>query len=261
MQSDSEYLRRVQYSDSNKLAARMALHREFSTNQGGWHPWLFDQIAPEPGQRLLEVGCGNGLLWAINKERIPDGVELVLTDFSAGMLADAEAMLAQAGVTATFAVMDVQSLDFDAASFDIVLGSHMLYHVPDRPSAIRELRRVLRPTGRAILGTNGREHLLELDMLMERYAGGSPRAELHFALEDGGPQLRAAFDQVERVDYEDGLRVTDGLALARYILSIPQADGMTPEAIAQMSRELEALVAERGAYEIRKSCGAFLCRA
>lgn len=257
---DADYLKRVQYSDSNKLAARMALHREFSTNQGGWHPWLFDQVALQPGERLLEVGCGNGLLWAINKERIPDDVELVLTDFSEGMLADAEAMLAKAGVAATFTVMDVQALDFADASFDVVLGAHMLYHVPDRPLAIRELRRVLRPAGRAVLATNGQHHLLELDALMERYAGGSPRDDLNFSLEDGGPQLTAAFSEVVRTEYEDSLRVTDGLALARYILSMPQADGMTSEAVARMSRELEALVVERGAYEIRKSSGAFTCR-
>lgn len=49
------------------------------------------------------------------------------------------------------ATVDLTALSFDDASFDFVICSHVLEHIPDDAAAIREIRRVLRPDGRALL--------------------------------------------------------------------------------------------------------------
>ncbi len=257
---DVEYLRRVQYGDDAKLGARIALHARFSTNPQGWHAWHYDQIAPYARARVLEVGCGPGTLWTRNGARLPSGLQLVLTDFSEGMLAAAQHELEQAGIDAAFGLEDVQELSFPDASFDIVIAAHMLYHVPDRDQAIRELRRVLRPDGRAVVATNGHGHLAELDTLLERHVKEPSRDDVTFTLENGEAQLRAAFSSVERRDHADGLLVTEGPPLVQYLLSMHGGEDLGAAEIDVMSREAEALTARGAGFAVAKSAGAFLCR-
>ena len=78
---------RRQYHDDSNLNARSALHERFSTNPYGWHRWVFDHLTTLPVQMcILELGCGPGYLWDANRDRIPAGWDLTLTDFSAGMV-------------------------------------------------------------------------------------------------------------------------------------------------------------------------------
>lgn len=65
-----------------------------------------------------------------------------------------------------YAVADAQALPFADATFDAVIANHMLYHIPDLPRALAEIRRVLKPAGRFYASTIGREHMHELDELI-----------------------------------------------------------------------------------------------
>jgi len=51
--------------------------------------WVFDQFNLAAKSRILEVGCGPGLLWLQNVARIPEGWDITLSDFSPGMLDEA----------------------------------------------------------------------------------------------------------------------------------------------------------------------------
>ena len=158
---DPAHLLAHQYADSRNLAARMALHERFSVNPKPLRQWLFDRLRDVPADaRVLEVGCGPGTLWVENRERIPPGWQLHLTDFSPGMAAEAEAALAQAGITAEVSVADACELPFADGSADLVLAHGMLYHVADRPRALAELRRVLADGGQLHAWTVGADHLL-----------------------------------------------------------------------------------------------------
>src|SRR5262249_25635887 len=110
------------------------------------------------------------------------------------------------------------------ASFDVVIANHMLYHVPDLPGAVRELRRVLRPDGLLAAATNGMGHLRELDDIAAAHAGGAVRhpvaLNLSFRLENGAEQLAAAFDSVELRRFEDGLRITEAEPAVAYVASM-----------------------------------------
>ena len=107
-------------------------------------------LAGAPGRRLLDVGGGTGNYAAALRE---EGWQPVVCDRSADMLARAAAK----GLETVEA--DAQALPFEDASFDAVICVSMLHHVDDRPRALAEQRRVLRPGGRGALMVFAREDI------------------------------------------------------------------------------------------------------
>ena len=89
-------------------------------------------------ERVLDVGCGNGTyLWLLGQRAAHGaGIRLRPVARHAPVGRDRTAMLG---------VCDAQQLPFPDAAMDAVLAMHMLYHVPDRPRGLAEMRRVLRP--------------------------------------------------------------------------------------------------------------------
>jgi hypothetical protein len=61
--NDQQYLKTDQYRDASNLDARALIHQRFSTNTYGWFRWVFDALLKLPANaRILELGCGHGLL-------------------------------------------------------------------------------------------------------------------------------------------------------------------------------------------------------
>jgi SAM-dependent methyltransferase len=143
--SDARSILQTHYKDASRLDARMQLHAKYSTNTQGFHTWAFAHLRLPPTCQVLEVGCGAGQLWLENRQRIPTGWDVTLSDLSAGMLATAQHQLSPYGHTFRFVVQDAQALPFADRSFDAVIANHMLYHVPNRPAAYAEFCRVLQP--------------------------------------------------------------------------------------------------------------------
>ncbi|MGC9521652.1 MAG: class I SAM-dependent methyltransferase [Anaerolineae bacterium] len=206
---------RSQYATDQNLNARAALHAQFSTNPHGWHRWVFDHLTDLPGRAgVLELGCGPADLWNTNRDRVPDGWALILSDLSQGMVDAARQKLAAwQHNTPVFEVVDAQEIPYDDAAFDGVIANHMLYHVPDRHRALEEMRRVLKPQGKLYATTVGETHMRELWELVEPYEPEIlervGQASHGFSLENGVEQLREVFTFVERYDYPDDLEVTE----------------------------------------------------
>lgn len=266
--NERDYLLTKQYKNAGNLNARIALHRRFSTNGYGWTRFVFDQMvaALPPDARVLEIGCGPATLWRANMDRVPAGWEVTLSDFSAGMLDEARASLAESGRAFHFAEVDAQAIPYADASFDGVVANHMLYHVPDRDKALGEIRRVLKPNGTLFAATNGERHLVEFEELLRRAETPEgwwrvPTATLDFSLENGGEQLARHFSAVEPRPYDDALEVTETEPLVAYVLSTSTAGRMTEERIARFRRVVEAEIAARGAVHISKETGLFVARA
>ena len=131
----------IQYRDSTNLRARAGLHARFSTNKIDWLQWVFERLHLQRYSRVLEVGCGTGELWRRKLPDVPAGCEVVLSDLSLGMAAEARDKLST-DRRFTYCVCDVQLLPFPEESFDQVVANHMLYHVPDRQRALGEIWRV-----------------------------------------------------------------------------------------------------------------------
>jgi len=220
--SDPEYLRGEQYRDSSNLNARADLHIRFRTNMiQTWFGWLFDHYRVPSQARLLEIGGGPGRLWVHNLNRIPAGWIITLSDFSPGMVDEQRENLSGSGQF-TFEVIDAQSIPYPGGTFDAVIANHMLYHVPDRPRALAEIRRVLKPGGRLQAATNGNTHLHEIPDLVRRSGLALPdRLGFNnpFMLDDGAEQLAPFFADVTMERFENSLAVTEAEPLAAYILS------------------------------------------
>lgn len=101
----------------------------------------------EPGQRLLDVGCGPGTI-TLDLARLVAPGEVVGIDRSEEIVERAEADRATAGVeNVRYEVGDVYDLASDDGSFDVVHAHQVLQHLTDPVAALAEMRRVVRPGG------------------------------------------------------------------------------------------------------------------
>jgi SAM-dependent methyltransferase len=252
---DPAYLRHEQYRTSGNLQARIDFHVRFRTNPYDWQLWVFDLLRLPAEARVLEIGCGAGSLWLENRSRIPAGWEVTLSDLSAGMLTQARRSLGSSRLTS----LDAQALPFPEAQFDAVIANHMLYHVPDRPKALAEIRRVLKPGGRVYAATGGRDQFRELIAMVGRFDPGlvlwEGRGPDSFVLETGAEQLAPWFSGVTLHRYDDALEVTEVEPLVEYVAS---KVALAEERKAAFARFAEEEVARLGGVlRVSKDYGLF----
>lgn len=258
--SDQLYLKSDQYKDSSNLDARVVIHQRFSTNPYGWFRWVFDALLKLPTDaRILELGCGHGLLWKENVKRIPAGWKITLSDLSPGMLDAAWRNLVVTGRAFKFQEIDAQSIPYEDETFDAVIANHMLYHVPDRPKAIAEIRRVLKPGGRLFATTVGKYHLQEMmdwyQRVHIRHAWESMANP--FVLENGLEQLVPFFSEVHLSRYEDNLRVTEIEPIMAYLRSGIRVRELSEEELVRLEQDLQKELNEKGSIFISKVSGLF----
>jgi SAM-dependent methyltransferase len=255
---DSAAYVRQQYADGKNLDARVQIHRRFSTNPYSYICWQFDHIGLPPDARVLELGAGSGELWLQNADRIPPGWRVALSDLSAGMVNTLRHNLN--GKPFTYSVLDAQTLPFPDDTFDGVIANFMLYHVPDRDAALREIRRVLKPGCSLFASTIGENHLRELFELGNAAQVGVDFVDRAnpFTLENGFNQVAKWFGTVCLYRYPDALGVTEAEPIVAYLLSSGVAAGLDADAISKLRRQVEArLEANGGILHITKDSGFF----
>jgi ubiquinone/menaquinone biosynthesis C-methylase UbiE len=263
-ESTTERARRLiqeQYRDGSNLSARIRLHARFSTNRYGMFRWIFDRFEMPPGARVLELGTGTAAMWRQNAARIPSGWRIVLSDLSAGILREARDALASSGRSFSAIQLDAQAIAFGERSFDAVVANHMLYHVPDVPRALTEIRRVLGQNGACYAATFSRDNMKELNEITTRIFGAAmDRAANHFGLENGYDMMRDCFPKVELIRFPDSLVVTESQPLVDYVKSTRMGQHSNPEQIAEFSRYVESEIAAHGAIHLTKDTGILIAR-
>lgn len=95
--------------------------------------------------RVLEVGCGTGVLTRVLAQR-EDVASVTGTDLAPSLVARATEAASRLE-NVSFQVADARDLPFDDESFDVVVMDSVLVHVPGPERAVAEARRVLRPSG------------------------------------------------------------------------------------------------------------------
>jgi ubiquinone/menaquinone biosynthesis C-methylase UbiE len=119
-----------------------------------FRPWariLLRHAAPRAGERVLDVGCGTGIVARQAAPLVGPQGQVFAVDMNPAMLAVARGVLAPAGATIQWKEGNAMALPFSDATFDVVLCQHGLQFFPDREAAVREMRRVLSPGGRAVV--------------------------------------------------------------------------------------------------------------
>jgi len=107
---------------------------------------FFAALDLQPGQRVIDLGCGTGDLLRLLAPLVAPGTA-VGVDLSETMIAEARGRMDSQSPNLSFRIGNVQELLFEAASFDRVLATQLLLHVPDPGQALAEMRRVLAPGG------------------------------------------------------------------------------------------------------------------
>lgn len=260
-----------QYLDSSNLEKRIRIH-DYSTATEEWTEWVFNKMNLQAGMTILELGCGTGLLWLKNIHKLPQGIHLVLTDRSEGMLAETkenikpyQALLNERNVTIEYQIMDANDLSLKQQIYDAVIANHMLYHVKNRDTCLQTIAKALKPNGAFFCSTVGNTHMKEMHELVANFDSRIEMPSAHFTvafrLENAFQQLEKHFTTIERHDHENDLIVDDADVIYDYIDSYP---GNAHFILSQRGNELleliESKLEKEGAIFIHKSTGMFICK-
>jgi SAM-dependent methyltransferase len=270
---DREYLTTVQYRTDANLAARQSIY-QFQHPRIDLRAMVCDRAGLAGTEVVADIGCGNGLYLAELARRGHRG-RLLGVDLSAGMLAAARAAVSAHTVPANpvpaagVVVGDAAALPLADGAAEVTLALHMLYHVPDRAAAVRELRRITRDGGSVLVVLNGPDHLHELRELTSEAAAavGQPPGAFWADTGDGGLDidhgadlLASAFGAIERHDFAAELVVPDPGPVLDYVASMRVTQGLAdPGALVAAAAGLLAARGD-GPIRIRTRSGCLVAR-
>lgn len=175
---------------------------------GGWRydlmAWFFDTVwfrgqlralrqqtlalaRLEPGEALLDVGCGTGTLALEAARRIGRTGRVAGIDPSGVQIARAQAKATRTRLPGNFQTGVIEQLPFPDQSFDVVLSTLMMHHLPKplKQQGLAEIARVLKPGGRLVIADFIRKQD-RVGRATRFHAGGSSLSELVSLITEAG---------------------------------------------------------------------------
>ena len=247
-----------QYENASKLNTRISIHEKYSTNKLGFGNWIFSNYRIENDMKILEIGCGTGNMWMGKEDEISKCSQIILSDFSEGILATAKSNLSNCSKI-DYQVIDIQSIPFEDHSFDVVIANMMLYHVPDIFQGLKEVKRVMKENGTFYCATYGEHGIIEyLSLLLSEY-GIVDDINKNFTLQNGKFILETVFGSVTKKEYEDSLAVTDIDDMVEYIYSLTNMTSLSQVPKEQVENILLKNT-KNGILNVPKEYGMFICQ-
>lgn len=223
-----------------------------------WANDLLDRVGPRQEESLLDLACGTGIVARLAEQRGHAG-RLVGVDLNTAMLAVARTKSTTVGWVEGSAL----DLPFNANSFDVVLCQLGLQFFPDRPLALNEMVRVLKPGGRAgfsvysaIERTPGAHAFVQaLDKYLGAESSRTKRSE-HLsrnALEVGAWAKQAGFDVVDVATVTKQITFPSMLDYVRFQLTATPMAALLMERDAGERERLLVSIAEDAALRLDPS--------
>ena len=229
----------TQYKNPDKLNIRIRLHQLYSTNKEGFNNWIVNHYDIKKKSSILLQDCK----------------EVYFTDLFEGMIKEAKTNIGEHS-NIHYTVVNAEELPYEDERFDIVIANMMLYHIPNLDKALSEIRRVLKKNGifySATYGENGVESFINqmLSIQTER--------QHTFTLQNGKGILEDWFSDVEKLEYDDKLLISNYSDLVEYIQSFKEMNDWQNYS----KEELYRLISDyekQGVIEIPKEYGMFVSR-
>lgn len=234
-----------QYIDSSNLNANVKLQDRFGSNKKGWYSWVFNNLKFKKNYKVLEIGCGNGALWAKNIDSLKKSVSITLTDICQDMIDDANYNLGKYDHKFNFKIVNPNDIPFKDESFDLVIANHVLFYMKDLSKVLSEIKRVLKLGGQFYCSTIDDRHMKELEELMRGFNNNMKISEEKlsekFGLNNGEKILKDYFSDIQTYCYKDKLIINDTKAILEYIYTIP---GDILEVVDTKKKEFESYIDE-----------------
>jgi ubiquinone/menaquinone biosynthesis C-methylase UbiE len=257
------------YADDRHIRSRMAIYAYAEKAAApGWRT----SVIPRDGTQIVaDVGCGNGFDL---RQIVPQGRcrHAFGFDLSGGMLRSIEESLRQSS-SLSLVQADAQRLPLPDGSVDVAMAMHMLYHVPDVPAAIRELRRITRQGGTVLASTNSSTSLAEIDELLNSAVTSrlghqaSALPALSFTTQSGAAMLSQEFSDVTLRTFEVPLSIPAADPVIAYIASMREpalawiGEPLDFDAVLDdVAADVEQVIQAQGTFRATTQMGVFICR-
>lgn len=147
----------MQLISKNEYAGqRYNVYEKYGIRQREWFAWRFDCMDLKENMTVLDVGCGHGLIWTSNWERIPAGCKIVLLDRAKNCIEYLKKYYANncdrlaKGVTLEFIEADAEEMMYLGDGYDCILTNHFWSYIKDKETLMRKLKEALRESGTMI---------------------------------------------------------------------------------------------------------------
>lgn len=256
---------KTQYLNASNISARISLHQMYSTGRPGWFQWIYDNCRICRNMNILELGCGSGTFWTVNRDKLPPDINVTITDISEGMIRDAKRNITNSGLAQynfSYNTTDCCNIPYPDNSFDIVIANHVLFYCNPVTKAVNEIHRVLKSGGRLICSTYSSRHMQEINQLVSdfdsRIVLSADRLYTIFGLDNGCQLLNDDFKQIEKKIYKDSLIVDKAEPLIEYIMS---CHGNQNQYLLDRYSSFKNFVSDRLSrpMHITKEAGIFVC--
>ena len=139
---------KIDYQETARdLLARIDIHEKYGARD--IDQWTVDVLRPQPGMRVLDVGCGAGKQCFLYRDYTDRQATVVGGDFSTELLEKARTKNSERRDTVDFRFLDFnRKFEFEDAAFDLVSSAFAIYYAADLGFTFGEAYRVLKPSGR-----------------------------------------------------------------------------------------------------------------
>lgn len=264
-----------QYIKSDNLEKRINIH-EYSTSDVNWYDYLIDKCDIKEGMNILDIGCGNGMLWYRERNVLPDNINIYLVDNSKAMLDAAKKLHSgekdfynNKKIKFHYFICDASNIDelseINSKKFHRIMANHMLYHIEDseRKTLLSVANDMLTDDGKFIASTIGKNHMKEIFELAYEYDKNVKAPEWFsrgFNLENGKEQLDEFFSSVTMFYHDNNLMVPDWKAIYDYLCSLPGIEKVMRKNKEASVKFLKNRVTESEPFFISKSTGVFVAK-